>query len=150
MLRLSESTFSEGITLPDIDHVSVKIQLDSTSFVTLELWDTGGMEKFKTITNQYFRGARAVVLCVDLTSRSSWNSVKLWVNDVSRKTDVQDAALFVVATKLDLESSFVVPLTDLENCCKELGEQLYPTSAKSGNGVSELLRAVGSTLKGRD
>lgn len=37
----------------------------------LRLWDTAGQERFDALTGFYARGARAVIICYDLTDRET-------------------------------------------------------------------------------
>ena len=50
----------------------------------IQLWDTAGQEKFKTITRTYFKGAHGAIIVYDITNRSSFNSVHNWVQDVEK------------------------------------------------------------------
>ena len=44
----------------------------------LQLWDTAGQEKFRAITPSYFRGSQGILLCFDVTCRSSFDTLKRW------------------------------------------------------------------------
>lgn len=46
----------------------------------LNMWDTAGEERFKSLTSQYYRNADAAIIVFDLTSRKSFESVKdYWI-----------------------------------------------------------------------
>ena len=40
--------------------------------VKLQIWDTAGQDRFKTITRAYYRGANGVILCYDVTNANSY------------------------------------------------------------------------------
>jgi small GTP-binding protein len=44
----------------------------------LQIWDTAGQEKFRSITPIYFRDANGVILVCDVTNPSSFNSLRDW------------------------------------------------------------------------
>lgn len=44
--------------------------------VKLQIWDTGGQERFRTITQSYYRSANGIVLCYDITCKQSFNSLQ--------------------------------------------------------------------------
>lgn len=44
----------------------------------LQIWDTAGQEKFRSITPIYFRDAHGVILVCDVTNPSSFNSLREW------------------------------------------------------------------------
>ena len=42
----------------------------------LQIWDTAGQEKFRSISTMYFRGAHGVCLVFDLTNPTSFHNLK--------------------------------------------------------------------------
>jgi Ras-related protein Rab-1A len=40
--------------------------------VKLQIWDTAGQEKFRTITSSYYRGAHALMIVFDITDLQSF------------------------------------------------------------------------------
>lgn len=42
--------------------------------VTLQVWDTAGVERFATLTKSFFRSADGVMLAFDVSSRLSFES----------------------------------------------------------------------------
>ena len=50
----------------------------------LQIWDTAGQEKFKTITCNYYRGADGIMIVFDLTDRDSFESVKGWLIEIDK------------------------------------------------------------------
>jgi Ras-related protein Rab-1A len=51
----------------------------------VQIWDTAGQEKFRTITAGYYRAAHAIVIVFDITDAESFKSVKqIWVDEVTR------------------------------------------------------------------
>uniref|UniRef100_A0A914IBH1 Ras-related protein Rab-43 n=1 Tax=Globodera rostochiensis TaxID=31243 RepID=A0A914IBH1_GLORO len=69
--------------------------------IKLQIWDTGGQERFRTITQSYYRSANGIILCYDLTCPESFVSLQRWIDDVS-KFAVPNVAKILVGTKADL------------------------------------------------
>ncbi|KAF7875053.1 hypothetical protein EAF04_002225 [Stromatinia cepivora] len=67
----------------------------------LNLLDTAGQERFRTLSNSYYRGAHAVLLVYDVTNRESFNSMGRWVEEAENNA-VDGCVLWVVGTKCDL------------------------------------------------
>ncbi|KIW08883.1 hypothetical protein, variant [Verruconis gallopava] len=49
--------------------------------VKLQLWDTAGTERFRSVSRSYYRGAAGAVLVYDISSRSSFNSLSTFLHD---------------------------------------------------------------------
>jgi GTPase SAR1 family protein len=43
--------------------------------VKLQIWDTAGLKKFRTITSSYVKGCRAMILCFDCTNPQSFHNL---------------------------------------------------------------------------
>ena len=75
--------------------------------VRLQLWDTAGNERFKSITKTYFKGARAAIVVYDVTSQQSIVKTKDWIEDL--RVDVpDDCVLCLCGNKIDLVDQIAV------------------------------------------
>ena len=52
--------------------------------IKLQLWDMAGQERFRYITETYYKMSQGFIIVFDLTSYDSYLSVKNWVNSCSR------------------------------------------------------------------
>lgn len=68
------------------------------------MWDTAGQEKFKTITNAYYKGAQGIILVFDLTDRRSFQDVSNWVSEIE-KYATKSPVIFLIGNKSDLQAS---------------------------------------------
>ena len=76
----------------------------------LQLWDTAGEEKYKSLTSVYYRNAHAVIILFDLTRPETFKSVLRWLTGVQEHCD--DAHVVLVGNKCDLET--VVDFDEIE------------------------------------
>ncbi|KAJ2056151.1 hypothetical protein GGH13_007636 [Coemansia sp. S155-1] len=70
--------------------ITAKIDVDGWE-CRLQLWDSAGQERFRSMTQMYYRGANAVVLVYDITNEESFKDIDAWVQ-----------VLLLVGNKLDL------------------------------------------------
>ncbi|KAI5921309.1 rab protein [Camillea tinctor] len=70
----------------------------------LNIFDTAGQERFRTLSTSYYRGAHAVILVYDITNRKSFLSMERWI-DEARSNASPDAVLYLVGSKLDKVAS---------------------------------------------
>ncbi|KAI0885220.1 ras-domain-containing protein [Annulohypoxylon maeteangense] len=66
----------------------------------LNIFDTAGQERFRTLSTSYYRGAHAVIIVYDISSRKSFLSMERWI-DEARMNASPDAVLYLVGSKLD-------------------------------------------------
>jgi len=109
--------------------------------VRVQLWDTGGQEKFRCINAPYFRGAAGVVLVYDLTNRQSFTSLSYWLNEVRQKA-AGDVSLLLVGNKADLRDQRQVSEAEGRAFATEADVPWLETSAKTGVRVSEAFEGL--------
>ena len=68
----------------------------------LQVWDTAGSEKYRTLTSNYYHSAAACLCIYDLLAEDSLYSLDTWISDVQRFQP--DSRLFLVGNKCDAES----------------------------------------------
>ncbi|KAG8739639.1 hypothetical protein FRC10_005375 [Ceratobasidium sp. 414] len=66
---------------------SKKVTVDGTK-VRLQIWDTAGQERFRSMAPMYYRGASAAILVYDITSASSFDDVKVWIDGTHHSSGV--------------------------------------------------------------
>ncbi|CAG9321376.1 unnamed protein product [Blepharisma stoltei] len=136
LLRFVDISFAPNhIATIGIDY-KIKVINVNGSRVKLQIWDTAGQDRFRTITKTYYAGAMGIVLCYDCTSQESFNNVKNWVDQIYQHAN-QHVALVLIGNKSDMED-IVVPPEEGERLARELGISFFPTSAKSGNNITEV------------
>lgn len=102
----------------------------------VQLIDTAGQERFRTVTSSYYRGANGVLLTFDITSKESFDDLQEWLAEVERYT-VGGVVKVVVGTKSDLVDQRAVSTEEAKAYAEKLGASYVETSAKEGKGVQE-------------
>jgi len=65
----------------------------------------------------------------------------MWVNELRQQCGNQ-LPIVIVGNKSDLESSRQIKLQDAEDYARQLGVQHFSASARTGNNVKELFKAL--------
>ena len=68
-----------------IDFKTKNIEIDGTS-IKLKIWDTVGQERFRNITNQYYKGADGIVLVFDVVDQKSFEKIREWMTQIKTNT----------------------------------------------------------------
>ncbi|KAI1903575.1 hypothetical protein AGOR_G00028590 [Albula goreensis] len=112
--------------------------------VTLGIWDTAGSERYEAMSRIYYRGAKAAIVCYDLTDSSSFLRVKFWVKELQNCEE--HCKIYLCGTKNDLvendRSMRQVDYHDVQDFADEIKAQLFETSSKTGSNVDELFQKV--------
>ena len=108
--------------------------IDDNTTVDLQIWDTCGQEKFRTLTRQYYREANAVILVFDLTSKSSFQDVETWIMDV-KQHGPKECLLVLVGNKCDLKNQRVITFEEGIELAKKHNMDYIEVSAKYGYNI---------------
>jgi small GTP-binding protein len=85
----------------------LKIPLFSKLYnVKMQLWDTAGQEKFRAITQSYYRNCCAAVVVFDLTNIESFNSIDYWINSIREGCGI-DTNIIIIGNKSDMQGQLV-------------------------------------------
>ncbi|OHT00055.1 small GTP-binding protein [Tritrichomonas foetus] len=105
--------------------------------IDVQIWDTAGQEKFKSLAPIYFRNAAAAVVVFSLTSKSSFNKLQDWINSFTEIVG-SSALIVLAANKSDLLGEIEVEMSEAKEWAESRNYPLYVTSAKTGEGVRDL------------
>ena len=112
-------------------------QTDKTkiSTVKLQIWDTGGQERFSYVRPLYYRGALGALCCYDITNRKSFLNLPKWFGDIEKHCG--NIPTILIGTKKDLEELRVVGVDEGQSFADQRGIPFYETSAKDGINVED-------------
>jgi GTPase SAR1 family protein len=66
----------------------------------LNLLDTAGQERFRTLSNSYYRGAHGVILVYDISNRESFLAMEKWYDEAESNAMPGAIMYLVCATML--------------------------------------------------
>ena len=83
LTRLIKNQFSE-ITVSTINEFYSEKEIEINEVpMKLQIWDTAGQEKFRSIIRNYYIGSSAAVLVYDITNRDSFdNVINYWYDEI--------------------------------------------------------------------
>ena len=124
-----------------------KVVLSNGSMVKLHIWDTSGQERFRAMTNLYYRDAQVAIITYDITNESSFSSIEFWINELKYKVENDKMLLFLVGNKCDVSSNErKVPTNKGKSFAAENDMFFYETSAKTGEGVKDLFVTIANKV----
>lgn len=66
-----------------------------------QIWDTAGQQRFRAITNAYYRGAQGAVIVYDITKSRTFENLNKWLSEL-RDNAEPDIAIMLLGNKCDL------------------------------------------------
>ena len=135
--RFMNDTFTEEYQATiGLDFQSKNVQIDGQD-IHLLLYDTAGQEKFRSLIPMYTRDANIILLVYDISSQDSFDHLPNWLNDLSN-VNMDEAIFALVGNKNDLGDKREVSTEDGKKFAEEHNFIFQETSAKTGDGFSEL------------
>jgi len=139
-LRFSKGFFTEDYKMTiGVDFHVKTISIDSNEGPIrskLQIWDTGGQERFSSIRPMYYRGSLGALLIFDLTNSSSFEHLPQWIEEV-RANVKTEIPLLLVGNKSDLVDQRAVSLEEINIFTRDFNLYYMETSAKTGEGVGD-------------
>ncbi|KAE9460812.1 hypothetical protein C3L33_07243, partial [Rhododendron williamsianum] len=109
--------------------------------VKAQVWDTAGQERFRAVTSAYYRGAFGALLVYDITRRTTFDSIKRWLDELNIHCDTTVARI-LVGNKCDLENIRDVSIDEGKSLAQEEGLFFIETSALDSTNVNAAFEIV--------
>ena len=108
----------------------------------LDLWDTAGQEKYRSLGKHFYKNAYIVIFVYDISVKESFTAIKdIWYNDI--KTFGEKYSVFaVVGNKSDKFEEEDVDENLARAYAKEINAIFMLVSAQNGSNIENLFDAV--------
>nr|CAI44552.1 rab_A61 [Paramecium tetraurelia] len=113
--------------------------------IKLQIWDTAGQDRFRTITCSYYRGAHGIIIVYDITDRESFDSVKMWMSEIDKYAQ-EDVIRMLVGNKCDVDDKRAVSYEEGEALAKQLKLQFIETSAKLSTNIEQSFLTIAKNV----
>lgn len=114
--------------------------------VQVQVWDTAGMEKFRSIIKVFFNGSQAAFIVYDITRKETFDKVDNWVN-MLQETTTPNIKIILVGNKKDCEADRQVTYEMGKEFADSHGfVHFMETSAKTGEGVMAAFQTMAKAL----
>ncbi len=151
-LRFSKGFFTEDykMTIGVDFHVKTISIETSEGFIKckLQLWDTGGQERFSSIRPMYYRGSLGTILVFDLTNSASFEHLPQWIEEV-RANIKAEIPVLLVGNKSDLLDQRAISAEEISKFTNDFNLHYMETSAKTGDGVGDCFYILACLMIGQ-
>ena len=132
--RYMNKTFEDSYKCTiGVDFLMKSIEINGKT-VKLQLWDTAGQEKYKSMVASYYRGANVAFVVFDLTNHESFDSLPLWIENYYRNGPEQKN-IILIGNKKDMIDDRKVTQEEAELFSQTNNMMYFETSAKEGDNI---------------
>ena len=118
--RLIKNTFNELSLATLSEYYTQKILDINGAQIKLEIWDTAGQEKFRSLIKNYYNGCDAAILVYDITLRKTFDEIEnYWYKEIVN--NCPNIVLGIAGNKFDL--------FETEQVTEKEGKELASTAA---------------------
>jgi len=143
--RYTQGVFLESSTSTNgASYSSKKIKYEEyDEDLIVDIWDTAGQEKYRSLTKFFYKGAVIAILVYDITIKDSFENIKnFWYNEIT-DNGKESIILALVGNKCDLYEDEQVNEDEAREYAKSINAVFALTSAQSNTGIEKLFYDVG-------
>lgn len=149
VMRFHRETFNPDTTATIGAAFVSKVVPSVDPKIKLQIWDTGGSERYRSMAPIYFQDADAAIIVYDITSPVSYTEVQTWLAEL-REKGPPSLVIALVGNKADREEDRKVATEDADAFAKENNLDLFmETSALTGDHVQKLFEDVSDVVLSR-
>ena len=127
-----------------VEFRSRTIELDGAQ-IKLEIWDTAGYSRYRTITSAFYRGATGIIVTYNATEEESYASVPYWTDHV-KETARSDVKLMLVGTHGDCTDEKTVYHDAAQDFARKTSIPFLEVSSKDGTNVELAFMTLVATI----
>jgi small GTP-binding protein len=145
LLRFIDNCFTEDTkSTIGVDFKIVSLELEPKIYAKMQIWDTCGSERFKSLTSSFIKTCSAFILVFDLTRPSTFSNIENWIKTIKENTSPK--FFILVGNKCDLEEKRALDKeVILDYSVKHLFNYLE-ISAKNNYNIERMFKEVGYQL----
>ena len=104
--------------------------------IKLQIWDSAGQEKFRSLIPNYIRGSSLVFIVYDISNKKSFDNLQSWIDFVN---NIENSNIVILGNKIDLDSQRQVTTEEGQKFCSEKNYEFFEVSAKEDNNLNHML-----------
>ena len=145
LLRFIDDYFAEDTkSTIGVDFKLVSLELEPKIYAKMQIWDTCGSERFKSLTSSFIKTCAAFILVFDLTRRITFQNIDHWIQIIKENTSPK--FLILIGNKSDLKEERNIDKDIILNYCEKNSFNYMEISAKNNLNIEKLFKEVAFQL----
>jgi len=125
--------------------VTCQVAVEGVGVVRMQIVDTAGQERYRSMAPLYYRKADAAIIMYDLSSHPSFRAAQSWVTELKRHVE-EPVLILLVGNKCDLTEMRAVSYDTGRSYAHSVGASFCETSALTYQGVREAFDQLAAKL----
>ena len=141
--RFIDDVFKEETsTTIGVDFKIVSLDLGENTYAKMQIWDTCGSERFKSITASFLKSCSAFILVFDLNRKNTFKSIENWIKTINENT--KPKFLILIGNKCDLKRD--INKDEIILFCEKNKLNYIEISVKENKNVEKIFKEVAYQL----
>jgi len=141
--------FQEKLASTTTNSIMNKTMKINGKSYSVNLWDTIGQEKYRSLTKIFLKGSKIVIFVYDITNLQSFKELNYWF-DCTKEIINEKVVMGIVGNKSDLFLKEEVKESDARQLAKQKGFDFALTSAKNSTMFCDFLEKLLKKYLGQD
>ena len=124
-----------------IDFGTKRVVIENKT-IKLNIWDTAGLERYRSITRSYFRNIAGAVIIFDLTNMNSFKNIPKWKEEIMKHSNNKQMQFILVGNKCDLQNRIVVTDSDISDMSLALNIDFVKTSVLDSHNINYIFEKL--------
>jgi len=133
---LNDSSTNNFISTIGVD-IRTRETVINNKKVKVQVWDTGGQQRYRPILASCYRGALGVIIVFDVTNKMSFNNIKQWIDEVDEFATESNLPRILVGNKADLTDRREVEFETAEEFARQNSIPYIETSVIGKSNIKE-------------
>ncbi len=109
----------------------------------LDIWDTAGQEKYKSLTKYFYKDASIIILVYDITVKESFQHlIDFWYPQLKENCE-KNVVVGIAGNKCDKYEEEKVSENEAKEFADKVNAAFQLTSAQNNTGIEELFEELG-------
>ena len=145
LLRFIDDYFTEDTkSTIGVDFKIVSLLLQPKVYAKMQIWDTCGSERFKSLTSSFIKTCSAFILVFDLTRTSTFQNIEHWIRTIKENTSPK--FLILIGNKSDLVEQRALNKDFILEYCQKHFFNYLEISAKNNSNIEIMFKEVAYQL----
>ena len=125
-------------------YISKEILIEQFNMkLKLDIWDTAGQEKYRSLTKFFYKDAAIAILVYDITQQQSFNELSEYWTKQLIDCSSENLIIGIAGNKCDLLTEEIVSENEVKELATKIGATFQLTSAKTNIGIDTLFQKLG-------